>query len=92
MVSWEKAKKPALNIEEAALLPARERRGAGAGLRWAIQAARAMEEKKVSNAVTGAFAAKRPAAPRAEAPVRRRGEGAALRHVLRSRPCDPAGR
>ena len=89
MRAWnEWTRRPALNAEEAALLPAMARRGmtGGAALKNALDAADRMQEKQVSNPVSGPIRSSN-SSPRVEAPAdgspARR---AALRHVTRRMP------
>lgn len=80
------SRRPALNIEEAALLPALppRRMTGGAALKNALEGARSLEEKQVSSpvALSGPLPQAAGAAPRAAGrPVSR----AALHQVLRPR-------
>lgn len=75
----------ALNVEEAALLPALPRnRGAGsAALRAALQAAQAIGERKVSNPVNLQIPTETSAAEQTNPTYRRANSRAALHHILR---------
>lgn len=83
MSQLNEARRAALNVEEAALLPALPRsRSAGAALRTALRAAEAMEEMRVSNAVSAQTGQASPPQEQATG-YRRAGSRAALHHILR---------
>ena len=83
MSQLNEARRAALNVEEAALLPALPRsRSVGAALRTALRAAEAMNEMQVSNAVSAQAGQASPAQEQA-AGYRRAGSRAALHHILR---------
>lgn len=79
------SRRAALNIEEAALLPAlpRKRGAGGAALQAALLAAEAMEEKHLSNAVSGRIAPAGAGGPAPGPADRGNVARAALNHVLR---------
>ncbi len=87
MTGGNDAKRMALKIEEAALLPALPRiRGAGgAALQSALQSAREMGKKRLSNAVSAGILWEAPPAEAAAGTYRRTGKRAALNHVLKKR-------
>ena len=85
MTQWKETRRAALDVEQAALLPAlpRKRRMGNAALRWALRAAEAMEEKQLSNPVSASIPLAE-AAPTMPGTAPRRGASrAALNHVLR---------
>lgn len=85
MAEFQDSQRPALSVEEAALLPALPRRAAGdAALRYALRAANRMDDKRLSNSVNGSIDAQRSvtASPPAYRDVKSR---AALHHALRRR-------
>lgn len=88
MHAWnDLSRRPALNAEEAALLPAMapRRMTGGAALKNALDAAGRMQEKQVSNPVSGPIPRKAitdSEISRAE----RRADRAALKHVTRHMP------
>lgn len=87
MSAWnEWMKRPALNIEEAALLPALppRRMTGGAALHSALAAARGMEEKRVGDPISLTASADTP--QEKAAPSSRRVRRAALHQVMRAMP------
>lgn len=82
MSEYGDVRRAALNVEEAALLPALHgRRGSGAALRTALRAAEAMDEKRLGPLVTPGSESPRPAVlPPAYGKDNSR---AALHHILR---------
>lgn len=85
MSQLNEARRAALNVEEAALLPALSRsRSGGAALRTALRAAEVMDEMQVSNTVSAQMDREISEREQGTAPVyRQAGSRAALHHILR---------
>ncbi len=84
MAQWDESRRPALNIEEAALLPALNPSLAGpAALRAALEMAEEIGRKQVGRAMSGPILRTAPAALNPRPAYRRPGSRAALHQVLR---------